>query len=174
MIELLRDAFGEEKLLYILVAELKDSPTTIPTSEVLYTVHKIFSPSAVLFCRKFYFWIKWTAFRNDGKEQETCRLCFVLLHLFCMEGKDNLCGGPFCQRRIQRYIINFVIYLSPLIMLHCSTPVVLFLGKGLGTALMRECAKVVTPCTFARGKAIIFVYHLSVHTKIARSRHMGI
>ena len=34
MIELLRDAFGEEKLLYILVAELKDSPTTIPTSEV--------------------------------------------------------------------------------------------------------------------------------------------
>ena len=32
-IELMRDAFGEEKFCYILVAELKDQPTTIPNDE---------------------------------------------------------------------------------------------------------------------------------------------
>ena len=34
-IELMRDAFGEEKFCYILVAELKDPPTTIPNDEGL-------------------------------------------------------------------------------------------------------------------------------------------
>ena len=33
IIELMRDAFGEEKFCYILVAELKDPSTTIPNGE---------------------------------------------------------------------------------------------------------------------------------------------
>lgn len=36
----MRDAFGEEKFCYILVAELKDPPTTIPDGEAQNT-HKI-------------------------------------------------------------------------------------------------------------------------------------
>ena len=59
-IELMRDAFGEEKFCYILVAELKDPPTTIPNDEGLkkdsYTTHTnllpLFSSSAILSCRK--------------------------------------------------------------------------------------------------------------------------
>ena len=67
IIELMRDAFGEEKFCYILVAELKNPPTTTPNGEGVFlflffffydfsTLHTIFvtlfSPSAILFCRK--------------------------------------------------------------------------------------------------------------------------
>ena len=101
-IDLMRDAFGEEKFCYILVAELKDPPTTIPNNEGLkkdsYTTQFVtsFSSFAILSCRKrgkFCFRSKWFTFRNDGEERETCRVCFVLLHLFHVERTDNLCGG---------------------------------------------------------------------------------